>query len=310
MFGSTLSMQPKGNIHAILNKLPQEILHIQNINLHHHTTQNRFDKLILSLLEQNPDVICLQEVTNPFAFALRSSSVLSSRYTCSPNYVGPYGLLILAKNQLFPLFKEVSFHENSNMGRSLLIAELHPTDTSLNYLKGGAVGTVHLESLNFPRKRRSQLEACNSALGGYSNAILCGDFNFDDTQTWGDWRKSRLNAFKTNHNNNGAADEGLLLARVTSPEELENNVLQEVLPAYRDQWSVLRPNERGATFDGKTNPACVQDCNEVMRYDRVMLKEGSSWVGSRIEMLGVEEMNDWKLKPSDHYGLVFDCICD
>lgn len=241
----------------------------------------RFDKLIMCLLEKNPDVICLQEVVEKFAHAVRSSALLMSLYDCSENDVGGYGVLMLVRRSYVPLFKEVAL--DSNMGRSLLVAELWPTEESLAYLKGGAIGTVHLESLNSPGRRRSQLEVCNQVLVRYANAILCGDFNFDDTQSWGDWR-------------GGAAS-----------SELENRVLAEVMPSFGDQWAVLRPSERGATFDGSTNSACVRDSQEVMRYDRIMLKQGS-WAGNAIQMIGTEGFEDNLYKPSDHYGLMIDCV--
>jgi hypothetical protein len=96
---------------------------------------------------------------------------------------------------------------------------------------------------------------------------------------------------------------------VTPPGSLENNVLVEVMPLFLDQWKVLRPGDRGATFDG-TNNGCVHDKEEVMRYDRVMLKDDpySSLVGLRIDMIGTDAINEENVKPSDHYGILFDCV--
>ena len=48
------------------------------------------------------------------------------------------------------------------------------------------VGTVHLESLDTERTRAAQLRQI-SAVEGLD--LLCGDFNFDDVSTWGEWRQ-------------------------------------------------------------------------------------------------------------------------
>jgi len=77
-------------------------------------------------------------------------------------------------------FQQVDFEETM-MSRSLLVAELNPVATDIAWKKG-VVGTVHLESLNSAIIRRLQLAACVRELEGHRNAILCGDFNFDDTQ--------------------------------------------------------------------------------------------------------------------------------
>ena len=126
------------------------------------------------------------------------------------------------------------------------------------------------------------------------------------------------------------------------------------MPWLGDQWPVLRPGERGATFDGPQNPICVHDPQEVMRYDRVLLGCGrgcgggsvlsgllagakrlfssfestsevkggggggrrggggpaaqiqAAWVCSKIDLLGTEAIDETGLRPSDHFGLVFD----
>ena len=100
-----------------------------------------------------------------------------------------------------------------------------------------------------------------------------------------------------------------------------------------DTWAALRQSEPGKTFDGQSNPVCVHDRDERMRYDRIMLKsrtvvptgggggglaawwrqvrgvdEGPSaaWTAASIDMVGTEPINDWNLKLSDHYGLVLE----
>jgi endonuclease/exonuclease/phosphatase family metal-dependent hydrolase len=98
-----------------------------------------------------------------------------------------------------------SFHEFvSMMGRELLLTEIkvpRPHMAQASDLKEAAapgaglragvhagqreggwekivVGNVHLESLSSHKVRISQMETCAAVMGSFSNAILCGDFNF------------------------------------------------------------------------------------------------------------------------------------
>ena len=48
------------------------------------------------------------------------------------------------------------------------------------------MGTVHLESLDTERTRAAQLRQI-SAVEGLD--VVCGDFNFDEVATWGEWRQ-------------------------------------------------------------------------------------------------------------------------
>mmetsp|Transcript_30872 Transcript_30872/g.69356 ORF Transcript_30872/g.69356 Transcript_30872/m.69356 type:complete len:243 (+) Transcript_30872:494-1222(+) len=234
---------------------------------------------------------------------------------------------MLVRKELKPVFIEVQLE--SDMNRSLLLAELHPDRPEASWKRGGAVATAHFESLNTADTRRTQLRACNGELGAsspYSNAVLVGDFNFDDTQQWGDWRRAYTSSTET---------AATVIPRKRPSNELENCVLRQVLPDFEDQWPLLRPGERGATFDGPSNPVCVRDPLEVMRYDRVLLRGPTlpsffgrvlesgrrflggepspglggarppAWEGARIELVGVGAINTDGLKPSDHYGLEF-----
>ena len=140
----------------------------------------RFEALIAIVLGKSPDVACFQEVTPRFAAAVRTSSIIAEAYDVSTNDVAPYGCMVLVRTELRASFQQVDFEETM-MSRSLLVAELNPVATDIAWKKG-VVGTVHLESLNSAIIRRLQLAACVRELEGHRNAILCGDFNFDDTQ--------------------------------------------------------------------------------------------------------------------------------
>ncbi len=249
---------------------------------------------------------------------LGKSTFIKSLYDTSPNRIDHYGCLTLVRKTWKATFSEVKF--KSGMDRSLILAKMptfgrsslqschllrlacppppphpptHPhtlTHTLLSYpplslaFRVAVIGNVHLESLHFAATRKEQLRICEKVMRNYANALVVGDFNFDATKAWGEW-------------NIGAPQK-------TEPSRLENRVLEEVLPNWIDAWPAVKGfNDMGYTFDGATNPTCVRDKGEQMRYDRIMVKGTCEFACSSIEMLGQKAINESGLKPSDHYGL-------
>lgn len=244
--------------------------------------------LVYEVLQAAPDIVCLQEVLPAFADVVRGDDALKGIYSISPQSVGHYGCMMLVRRDLKPNFSERKL--TSSMDRTLLWAEC--TDRC----KGLLVMTTHLESLNTEKYRRRQLEEAAEVLQGCSLSILCGDFNFDATQTWGDWQRS---------------------APQRKAHALENNVLREVLPSFVDTWAELRPDDAGYTFDGETNHVCCPDSGERMRYDRLMSQRGSGKGAAlnpqRAELLGTDSIKGGTIegvKPSDHYGVLVDFVVD
>ena len=262
--------------------------------------EERMAALFSQALATAPDVLCLQEVLPELAAAVRSHDALNRLYAVSPNDVGVYGCLILARRSLGVAFSEVGLP--TQQGRSLVFA--HWTDGSVKT----AVATVHLESLNNQPTRRAQLEVAASVLAPYPRAVLCGDFNFDARQAWGDWRRSErprpppLPA----HEPGALAPPPLPPAEESTPAALENSVLHELLPAFTDSWVALRAgsHEDYYTFDGAHNPH-VNDEGERMRYDRVMCK---GLAPSQFALLGTPAQGT--VVPSDHYGVCVEARWD
>uniref|UniRef100_A0A7S0J8R4 Endonuclease/exonuclease/phosphatase domain-containing protein n=1 Tax=Calcidiscus leptoporus TaxID=127549 RepID=A0A7S0J8R4_9EUKA len=126
---------------------------------------------------------------------------------------------------------------------------------------------------------------------GWPRALLCGDFNFDDRKTWGDWRRR---------------------TPARGPEALENRVLREVLPDWVDAWPAIHSSKPGITFDGAANRH-IRDRHEIMRYDRVMVRCGAgALVTQAARLLGTSQTSASPsgLLPSDHYGLLVDVDVD
>lgn len=259
-------------------------------------TKQRFQAIVEDVIARDPDVACFQEVTAGFTRALRMGGI-EQVYAVSPNRIDRYGCLTLVKHGLAPSFSEVRLP--TQMGRSLVVATLNSTVA----IGDVVVGNVHLESLDNEPTRRLQLRACREVLESHASAVLCGDFNFDSSKTWGDWRRG---------------------AKPRACEDLENHVLEVELPGWLDTWPTLMGVEDpGYTFDGATNPACVRDRQEQMRYDRVMVKHCGVLAPSSICMIGTDPVSPsmaetlprcdkqalgpgllQMLKPSDHYGLL------
>ena len=247
-----------------------------NVWFDHRRQKERLKLLLALLAKENADVIGLQEVTTEVAARIRQHAGVTARYDISENDISAYGCLLLVRRELNPAFAELPLP--TTMGRSLVAAEL---DTYGHARRRRVVGTVHLESLDTERTRAAQLRQI-SAVEGLD--VLCGDFNFDDVLTWGEWRQP---------------------ARKRPASALENNVLARALPDFVDAWAAVFPNNRGFTFDGATNP-WVRDRGERMRYDRVMVRRS---LGRPVaaERLGTTPAGDG-LFPSDHFGLRVDVV--
>mmetsp|Transcript_26069 Transcript_26069/g.61801 ORF Transcript_26069/g.61801 Transcript_26069/m.61801 type:complete len:430 (+) Transcript_26069:158-1447(+) len=305
---------------------------------------DRLVGLVDELLSIAPDVIGLQEVTQRFATAIRGSAVLAALYDISANDVGAYGCLMLAAADLSPSFREVALP--SNMGRSLLLCECPASwsasaasDTAHNTQRPPfTIGTVHLESLNHEVLRRQQLELCAAELRACrGGACLCGDFNFDATRTWGEWRRPAANLAGP-----AVALERLAATGDARAVRLENENLQSVLPEFVDCWPAVHgtataaaasaaasapppgaaiahvPSEddvMGFTFDGMTNPGCCADPQERMRYDRIMCRvraagadAGAAGGVRRMLAIAKSVVPSWAgSKPSGSGDSVLDC---
>ena len=132
---------------------------------------------------------------------LKSNSDIKRMYCVTNNPICAYGIISIEKKDIAT---EIEFHEVdlvSRMGRSLLVTKIR---VKFSRLKEGVnetetcyiqVGNVHLESLANEPCRRQQLVASSEYLAQEHQSqptatMLVGDFNFDSSQTWGDWNQS------------------------------------------------------------------------------------------------------------------------
>jgi exonuclease III len=258
--------------------------------------------LFAILRDSEADVICLQEALPEFVDQIKKQPWVSdgaeATYLLSggPNSVAPYGVLMLVRRALQPVF---SFHElPTSMSRRLLTVDISvpvssrsspdmPVITSLEKL---VIGTVHLESLNTHATRVKQLAIAAAILAAHPSSMLVGDFNFCS------------------------------FSNFSGKGKLENLCLKDTLPHHTDLWAAMHPDQPGFTFDSEINK--VIQMPEQMRYDRLMLRS-KQWKPTAINLIGthavanylpadfqmppscgscdLEPEHTW---PSDHFGLI------
>lgn len=197
--------------------------------------ESRAKSIFAKCRELDADVICFQEVLPEFLVLLKAEPWIKSYKLSSDAFewsIPPYGVMILAKSLLRPKFAVHMM--NSVMDRKFVCAELKLRSRDI------FIGTAHLESLKFKDLRREQLVQIASILKEHENSIFVGDFNFCSYRNF------------------------------IEGGELENNVLQEVLPDHVDMWPAFWDTDeiKGYTYDSAMNPMITHE--ERMRYDRVL----------------------------------------
>ena len=120
-----------------------------------------------------PDVIALQEVTDPFLRMLRKATWVRGRYHISDpsgDSLEGYGNLIVSR---LPMERVHVQPLESEMDRKLVVVEASAEG------RPWAFASVHLESFRESTARRArQLDQVLQALSSYPEVALMGDFNF------------------------------------------------------------------------------------------------------------------------------------
>jgi len=241
--------------------------------------------------KEKPHVICLQEVTQECAKIFGADSFMRENYIFSDNPEGVktfrnYGVMLLVHRSLehsFSGFKQLRLP--STMYRDAIVTDLRLQHGGKSFKMNFV--TVHLESLNNAVFRRVQLLLISEHLQkSYENALVCGDFNFGDSN----WSPN------------------------THP--IENEFFEDDASKdwknYIDCWKLLHEDEAGFTFDTDKNPMIhhVTRQNsfgrpflrkEKMRYDRIFMKS-DMFDAKSIRRLGTAPFKK-NTFPSDHFGL-------
>jgi len=130
-------------------------------------------RAVLEILErESPDVIALEEVTQPFLDALLRAPWIRANYAVSRIALDPtvrYDVVMLSR---LPVARFQAHTLTSQMGRMLHTVELVTTDGIV------AVGGIHLESMRqMTPTRLVQIDECIPVLCRAPTAIWLGDFN-------------------------------------------------------------------------------------------------------------------------------------
>jgi endonuclease/exonuclease/phosphatase family metal-dependent hydrolase len=130
-------------------------------------------RAVLEILEREcPDVIALEEVTQPFLDALLATPWIRQHYAVSRielEFSARYDVVMLSR---LPVARFTAHVLPSRMGRMLHTVELHTTDGLVT------VGGIHLESMReMTPTRLAQIAECVPLLCSASTAIWVGDFN-------------------------------------------------------------------------------------------------------------------------------------
>ncbi|KAF0979785.1 hypothetical protein FDP41_000938 [Naegleria fowleri] len=278
----------KERMDGLMNEIFQRTF---NVNNHNFSSSSSFQTISSPI----PDVLCFQEVTTQSLEMIAQHPIIRNNYYLSDSpddafcSVYPYGVLMAVKKTL-PIRKLFYNTLPSNMYRAALSVEIGNSQMQFQNM---IVTTVHLESLSNADLRFQQLDVISNFQIPYSQAIICGDFNFDSERNY---------------------DENYL-------PYLENSYLTSNvhLRQYQDVWKSLKyPNDLGKTFDTKSNAMLAKYSHEVMRYDRVLLKSlmvpsqhtqlKKYWKPIHIELLGTKpiayDQNRNPICISDHFGIL------
>jgi endonuclease/exonuclease/phosphatase family metal-dependent hydrolase len=130
-------------------------------------------RAVLSILErEKPDVIALEEVTQPFLDALLEEPWIRKAYRVSRTRLDPtvrYDVVMLSR---LPVVRFTTHTLTSDMGRKLHAVELRTTAGTVT------VAGIHLESMRqMTPTRLVQIDECLPVLCRANTAIWLGDFN-------------------------------------------------------------------------------------------------------------------------------------
>jgi len=256
----------------------------------------RCDHIFDLLQNHRVDIVCLQEVVPKFLDKIKKEVWVQELYYLSNDHIDSslsYGCILLST---IPPKVLRRWQLPTTMGRDCLEAEF--------LLNGQAftVATIHLESLDFPQKRKEQLYYLSQILTAPSVTIL-GDFNFDSEQNY-----SHLE-YKREAIRRGMPIEAVESVPLPDNEPIENDSLKSYFPEFKDVWvdsGLTDPKEKGFTFDSLKNRMIKG--YERMRYDRILLKS-KYWLPTAISLLGEDPIQVTKVGgavvyPSDHFGLI------
>lgn len=140
-----------------------------NIYFDNISGETRYPKIIRSLVNQKPNIACLQEVTDKFIELVKKDPRLKTYHLTYNPLLNGYSNIILSN---IPAIGSGTFSLPSKMSRKATYLRLNKTLAIVN---------LHLESpLDSQSIRKQQLSKVSFKFGSYRDVVLCGDFNYGD----------------------------------------------------------------------------------------------------------------------------------
>lgn len=161
---------------AVPGSAPVELrtLRVATFNVWFDTFESeiRRDAVLAILERESPDVIALEEVTQPFLDALLQTAWIRAHYAISClqlDAAARYDVVMLSR---LPVARSKAHVLTSSMGRMLHTLELDTTEGCVT------VGAIHLESMRqMTPTRLVQIDECIPVLCRAPTAVWVGDFN-------------------------------------------------------------------------------------------------------------------------------------
>ncbi len=266
-------------------------------------SKERLDLTINIILDQKPDIICLQEATTEFITKLNShlSYYLYSKKE-SLNHeeikiVESSGYMaILSK---FEIKEKILIYKGGYCDDGILKVILKTHDTfgfDLHvynvHLSGGTYDKPKEVILTKRIRRMIELDILNRDLKDKNQCIIAGDFNSDANCT-----ELCIDAPYTLSDNTSSFPE----VRFYPSRQFDD---------IRDAWHELKPDDLGFTEDTELNSfRKYLKKNQIRqaRYDQIYYRYVGCIFAKKIQLVGIEaigETDGVTLFPSDHFGIM------
>jgi endonuclease/exonuclease/phosphatase family metal-dependent hydrolase len=233
----------------------------------------RTNKIIKLVPIYEPDIICLQELTETsyklFENALSETYHIFQVFT---TVADPYGTGLAFKRETVSLVDKPYYfdYNNTKMGRRIIGCEAQIAGIKIHFL------TTHLESMSKNAHLRSlQFDTIKTAISNLDNIIIAGDFNITEK--------------------NEEIEKKLAISK------LEDCWIKIGCPV-RIAWTYNSKKNKNITVNNKKNVRS--------RLDRIYYSNGSrEFRVARMQLIGMSDVSeDIPFPPSDHFGLLTNFI--
>lgn len=299
----------------------------------------RFTAILAILAEEQPDVICLQEMVAPFVRLLGEARWVGQYRVSPPDLTAPYFTLLLVKKELAAVSEGQGGFQDAPFANSLMVRGLRAYDMHLSM-------SVHLFCPHahdrLPLFHRANLLPCppqgrsllstrvrlppSPAAPALPGLVLtvgtahlespCVDPRTGKFSLFSQPRQEQLrSALQSLTAAAGASGAAVLAGDMNWNDREGDGPVAQAFPRgtpapWADVWAALRPADPGYTYDKQLNPSVRIRKNLRVRMDRILVMggpgvedRGPALRARSARMVGTKEVRPG-LCPSDHFGVV------